>query len=112
MIQSGVSEDDVQDIIDGFNLTRLDAVYTRLGLEEKDIDEALLAHPGFPRQQAKMLLNLWRSRCAEEATRGNMITAMTRCLDCRRDMNELIRYWNTGRWMSDTIEPGRGNEQL
>ena len=107
MIQSGVSEDDVQDIIDGFNLTRLDAVYTRLGLEEKDIVEARLTHLGFPKQQAKMLLNRWRNRCAEEATRGNMIAAMKMCSDCRRDMNDLIRKWNTG----DATELGKGNDQ-
>ena len=92
---------DVQDIIDGFSLTRLDSVYTRLGLEEKDSDEARLTHPGFPKQQAKMLLNRWRNRCAEEATRGNMIAAMKMCSDSRRDMNNLIRKWNTG----------KGNEQ-
>ena len=107
MIQSGVSEDDVQDIIDGFNLTRLDAVYTRLGLEDKDIDEARLTHPSLPKQQAKMLLNLWRHTRAEEATRDRMIAAMTRCLDCRRDMSKLIIKWNT----CDTTEPGKGNEQ-
>ena len=111
MIQSGVSELDVQEIVDRFSLISLDAVYTRLGLTKKDIDDALLTHSHIPKQRAKMLLNLWRDRCAEEATRGNMIEAMMMCSDCKRDLDKLIRYWNTGRWTGDTTEPGKGHAQ-
>ena len=111
MIQSGVSEVDVLDIVDRFNPISLYAVYTRLDLTQTDIDHALLTHPHFPEQRAKLLLNLWRDRRAGEATRGTMIAAITKCLDCKRDMDKLIRYWNTGRWTGDTTEPGKGNEQ-
>ena len=94
---------DILDIVDICNLAHLDEVYTRLGLQPRDIVEAQLAHPNFPRKQAKMLLQLWVDRNAAAATRGKVIAVMMMCPDCSRgDMNRLIEKWNS----DDSTVPG------
>ena len=109
LFQSGVSELDLQEIVERFSFKSLSALYPRLGLPRKDIEDAQYTHPSNPKEQAKSLLHLWLNRLAEKATRGKMIAAMTKCSDCRRHMNELITYWNTGRWTGDTTKPGKGH---
>ena len=98
---------DILDIVDIFNLAQLDEVYTRLGLQPKDIDEAQLTHPNFLRKQAKMILQRWVDRNDHEATRGKIITEMMTCpYFSRRDMNKLIKKWNS----DDSTGPGNMRE--
>ena len=84
-----VSEEDVEDILDTFKLVYLDRVYVHLGLSEKDISDARLAHPGIPREQAREILHLWRNKKAEEASRDEMIRAIQKRPECNAALSEL-----------------------
>ena len=87
-----VSDVDVQDILDTFKWQCLNDVYPHLGITPRDIDNATLQNP-LPNEQARFLLNLWRNREDNAATRDRMIAAMEKFPNYRADTNELKRTW-------------------
>ena len=88
-----VSSIDIEDILKEFEWNNLDAVYTHLGLEYKDIQNERLATP-HRRGQEKKILHFWRNKAAERATRERMIAAMEQVPQCRASLNRLIERWN------------------
>ena len=88
-----VSNVDVQDIIDTFLLESLNDVYPRIGLTPKDIADA---KQNSTKEQARSLLNLWRNREDNAATRGRMIAAMEQCSNYTAYTNRLKRKWRMG----------------
>jgi hypothetical protein len=94
----------ILDIVDTFSYKHLDDVYTRLGIEKKDIENAKLEAPNNPKQQAKEVLHLWCNRNPETATKAKMIRAMEQCPDCRAEMNKLkIKCESTGKYLSKNL---------
>ena len=90
-----VSSIDIEDILEEFEYNHLDAVYTHLGLEYKDIQNERLATT-HRRGQEKKILNLWRNSAAERATRERMVAAMEQVPQCRASLNKLREGWNNG----------------
>ena len=88
-----VSDIDVQDILDTFKWQSLYDVYPHLGLTSRDIGNATCQHPLLPKEKARYLLNQWRYREDNAATRGRMIDAMEKSSNYRADTNELKRKW-------------------
>ena len=87
-----VSDVDVQDILDTFKWQCLHDVYPHLGITPRDIDNATLQKP-LPKEQARSLLNLWRNKEDNAATRDRMIAAMEKSTNNKADTNELKRKW-------------------
>ena len=83
---------DVQDILNTFKWQCLNDVYPHLGLTPRDIDNATYQNP-LPKEQARYLLNQWRNKEDNAATRGRMIDAMEKSPNYRADTNELKRKW-------------------
>ena len=90
--QTVISDVDIQDIVDIFNLTTLDDLYPRLGLSETEIENAKL-QGSTPKQKEKKVLFLWRNKKADKATREVMLEAMRLNKSMTAPMNEVIERW-------------------
>ena len=90
-----ISDEDIQNIVDILDLSYLEDVYTRLGLEHSDVKKAkLAAERPLSTDQAKQVLNeLWWDVHEEEATREVMIAAMEKCKNYKKQTEELKQKW-------------------
>ena len=89
-----ISHGDIQNIVDLFNFNSLDDVYTHLGLENDDVENVKEeAEKSVKKQQGKDVLNFWRNKNNEKATRQKMIEAMEKCPNYRKQTEELKQKW-------------------
>ena len=89
-----MSDTDIQDIVDIFNLTYLEDVYIRLGLTSDEIENEKLTAEVSPKAQAKQVLTmLWLHEYGDKATRQNMIKAMEERPDLTRQIGVLKKKW-------------------
>ena len=90
-----VSDTDIQNIVDIFDLSYLDDVYTHLGLGYTDVKNAKLAaqRPLSKDQAIKVLNELWLEVSGAEATKEKMIEAMKKCPNYTRQTGQLIEMW-------------------
>ena len=88
-----VSSIDIEDILDKFDWNHLDAVYIRLGLKVREIQNERRGTAD-PRGQERQILHLWRNREAERATKERMIAAMEQVPGCRASLYRLKERWH------------------
>ena len=98
------TDEDIQDVVEVFELPELDNLYPRLSLSGVDIVNARLKG-NTPTQKEKAVLGLWRDRNAQEATRAVLLEAMGRNKRFTVWTRELKERWDrrTGKLKSKTL---------
>ena len=108
VLQTVISDVDIQDMVDIFKLSDLDDLYPRLDLSHKDVENAKL-RAETPKQKEKMVLYLWRDRNADSATREVMLQAMSHNEDWTADVNRLKIKWGYATGKLNRVTPHRDN---
>ncbi len=71
-----VTDDDITTLVTELTKTELDDLYTRLGLEIKEIEKAEKDRTADVKKKAKQILTAWRDKNSTEASLGLILWAL------------------------------------